>query len=101
MALLVYVDDIVLPSNDTHACSEFKNYLCTYFNINDLKRLKYFLDIEMARGLMGSFLVSTSMLLRLFMSVGFWALSPVTSPWKRVPTFPNISQEQTNIIMID
>ena len=48
MALLVYVDDIILVRNDSHACSVFKQYLDPYFSINDLRALKYFLDIEVA-----------------------------------------------------
>jgi len=48
MALLVYVDDIVLAGNDTHACRAFKNYLNTCFSIKDLGPLKYFLGIEVA-----------------------------------------------------
>ena len=49
MALLVYVDDIVLASNDHHACNEFKSYLHSCFSIKDLGPLKYFLGIEVAR----------------------------------------------------
>jgi len=50
MALLVYVDDIVLAGNDTHACSAFKAYLHDCFNIKDLRPLKYFLGIGVAHG---------------------------------------------------
>jgi len=42
MALLVYIDNIVLAENDTHACDEFKNYLHAYFTIKDLGPLKHF-----------------------------------------------------------
>ena len=51
MALLVYVDEIVLVSNDRHACDEFKSYLHSFFSINDLGTLKYFLGIEVAHWL--------------------------------------------------
>ena len=56
MALLIYVDDIVLAGNDTHACNEFKAYLHACFSIKDLGPLKYFLGIEIARGPKGLFL---------------------------------------------
>jgi len=56
MALLVYVDDIVLASNDPHLCDEFKSYLHSCFSIKDLGPLKYFLGIEVARGPKGLFL---------------------------------------------
>ena len=47
MALLVYVDDIVLAGNDPHACSAFKSYLHTCFSIKDLGSLKYFLGSKL------------------------------------------------------
>ena len=50
MAVLVYVDDIVLASNDTQAVKDFKSYLHTCFSIKDLGTLKYFLGVEVARG---------------------------------------------------
>jgi len=56
MALLIYVNDIVLAGNNTYACSEFKAYLHACFNIKDLGPLKYFLGIEVARGPKGLFL---------------------------------------------
>lgn len=40
MALLVYVDDIVLASNNAHASAMFKDYLNTCFSIKDLGPLK-------------------------------------------------------------
>ena len=56
MAVLVYVDDIILAGNDSHACAKFKAYLDACFSIKDLGSLKYFLGIEVARGPKGLFL---------------------------------------------
>jgi len=56
MVLLVYVDDIVLASNNAHALKVFKDYLNTCFSIEDLGPLKYFLGIEVAWGSEGVFL---------------------------------------------
>ena len=50
MAVLVYVDDIILAGNDSHACTKFKAYLDACFSIKDLGSLKYFLGIEVAQG---------------------------------------------------
>jgi len=36
MAILVYIDDIVVAGNDSYACNEFKNYLNTYLASNIL-----------------------------------------------------------------
>ena len=56
LALLVYVDDIILADNDSHACTEFKAYLNDCFRIKYLGFLKYFLRIEVARSPRGLFL---------------------------------------------
>nr|GMD06025.1 Retrovirus-related Pol polyprotein from transposon TNT 1-94 [Ipomoea batatas] len=49
IALLVYVDDIVVASSDFCQIQELKNHLHTTFGIKDLGSLKYFLDLEVAR----------------------------------------------------
>ena len=56
LAILVYVDDIILVGNDSRACREFKAYLNTCFHIKDLSPLKYFLCIEVAHVPHGLFL---------------------------------------------
>jgi len=56
IALLVYVDDIVLARNNSQACKDFKNYLHACFSIKDLGPLKHFLGIEVAWGPQGMFL---------------------------------------------
>ena len=55
MALLVYVDDLVLTGNDGELCAQFKDYLNICFCIKDLGSLKYFLGIEVARNTKGLF----------------------------------------------
>ena len=49
LTLSVYVDDIVLASNDSKASKTFKAYVNGCFNIKDLGPLKYFPNIEVAR----------------------------------------------------
>ena len=56
MALLVYVDDNILTSNNPKASYKFKTYLSRCFRIKDLTPLKYLLGLEMARGPQGLFL---------------------------------------------
>jgi len=55
MALLLYVNDIVLAGNDSHACHQFKDYLYASFSIQVLRPLRYFLRLEVAHGLKGLF----------------------------------------------
>lgn len=49
LALLIYVDDLVLTGNDPERCVAFKDYLHRCFKLKDLGPLKYFLGIEVAR----------------------------------------------------
>ena len=53
MALLLYLDDVVLVKNDSIANEELKDYLNSHtcFSIKDLGPLKYFPNIEIAHGL--------------------------------------------------
>jgi hypothetical protein len=53
MALLVYVDDIVLASNDQQSIHEFTVFLNTHFKLKDLGPLKFFLSLEIARSTAG------------------------------------------------
>ena len=53
LALLVYVDDIILARNDPRAYKEFEDDLSSCFRINDLEPLKYFLGFEVAIGQLG------------------------------------------------
>ncbi|GJY35324.1 ribonuclease H-like domain-containing protein [Tanacetum coccineum] len=46
IALLVYVDDIVIIGNDLAEIERFKVFLKSKFQIKDLEKLKYFLGIE-------------------------------------------------------
>jgi hypothetical protein len=48
IALLVYVDDIVIVSDNVAALSELTQFLNSVFSIKDLGPLKYFLGIEVA-----------------------------------------------------
>ncbi|KAF5451224.1 hypothetical protein F2P56_026344 [Juglans regia] len=49
IALLAYVDDIVVAPNYSQAVLDLKQFLDTKFKIKDLGSLKYFLGLEIAR----------------------------------------------------
>ena len=56
LALLIYVDDLILTDNGHKSCHTFKSYLQQCFKLKDLKALKYFLGIEAARSSQSLFL---------------------------------------------
>ena len=55
-ALLVYVDDIIVTGNDEREKHEVKQRLTTKFEIKELGKLKYFLNIEVTYSTQGIFI---------------------------------------------
>lgn len=53
IALLIYVDDVIIASNDLKEIDAVKKFLHESFTIKDLGELKYFLGIEVARSAKG------------------------------------------------
>lgn len=49
IALTVYIDDVILASNNMNAITEIKKYLHDCFSIKDLGKLKFILGIEIER----------------------------------------------------
>ncbi|KAL0554223.1 hypothetical protein IC582_008140 [Cucumis melo] len=47
--LLLYVDDMIITSNDPHAISDLQHYLGQHFEMKDLGSLNYFLGLEVSR----------------------------------------------------
>jgi len=80
MALLVYVDDIVLTGNDHQLCADFKAYLHKCFHIKDLGNLKYFLGIEVARSSQGLFLCQRKYALEIINECGLLGSKPAAFP---------------------
>ena len=80
MALLVYVDDIILTGNDPKLCIDFKSYLDPCFHIKDLGALKYFLGIEVARDTQGVFLCQRKYAMEIIDECGLLGSKPIDSP---------------------
>ena len=49
LAILVYVDDIIVASNDPKEVTKLEEFLNDKFKLKDLGDLKYFLGLEVAR----------------------------------------------------
>jgi hypothetical protein len=51
--LVVYVDDIVITSNDQEDIKDLKQHLFNHYHTKDLGRLRYILGIEVAQSQAG------------------------------------------------
>jgi len=80
MALLVYVDDVMLTGNNQAICSAFKAYLHSCFRIKDLGLLKYFLGIDVARSPQGLFLSQRKYTLEIIEECGLLGAKPADFP---------------------
>ncbi|WJZ95425.1 hypothetical protein VitviT2T_014198 [Vitis vinifera] len=60
IALIVYVDDMVVTGNDLEERKALQNYLSREFEMKDLGHLKYFLGIEVSRSSEGIFVLKKS-----------------------------------------
>lgn len=80
LALLVYVDDMVIAGNDTLQIQKVKSYLSTCFSIKDLGTLKYFLGLELARSPQGISLCQRKYTLDLLKETGMSGSKPAAFP---------------------
>ncbi|GJS85872.1 ribonuclease H-like domain-containing protein [Tanacetum coccineum] len=81
IALLVYVDDIVLTGNNINEINNVKKFLSSKFKIKDLGELKYFLGIEVLKTDKGGLCLSQrKYCLELLHDYGLLACKPVSTP---------------------
>ncbi|XP_042954514.1 uncharacterized mitochondrial protein AtMg00810-like [Carya illinoinensis] len=80
MALLVYLDNIVIASNDPSLVFALKSFLDSKFKLKDLGNLKYFLGLEVAGSSTGISLCQCKYALELLSDSGLLAIKPVQSP---------------------
>jgi hypothetical protein len=88
IALLVYVDDIVLASNDSKIIDEFVVFLNTRFKLKDLGPLKFFLGLEVARSSKGIALCQRKFTLDILNDAGHLAAKPAKFPMEHNVKFP-------------
>ena len=76
LALLIYVNDLVLIGKNPQRRAAFKTYLNKCFKLKDLGPLKYFLGIEVARASGGVFLCQQKHTLDILTETGMWCSKP-------------------------
>ena len=77
--LIVYVDDIIIIGDDKQGINNLKRYLQNSFRTKDLRKLRYFLDIEVARSKEGISL-SQRYVLDILEETGLLGSKPVETP---------------------
>ena len=79
MALLVYVDDIIIARNDQTTMDTLKFALSKQFKMKDLGPLMYFLDLEVARSIASiSSICQRKYALELLSNTGYLAYKPTS-----------------------
>lgn len=80
LVVLIYVNDIVVGNNDQQAITTFKSYLNAKFKSKDMRHLKYFLGLEVARSKKGIFLNQRHYTYQLLSEIDLLACKPSTCP---------------------
>ncbi|XP_019233996.1 PREDICTED: uncharacterized protein LOC109214526 [Nicotiana attenuata] len=80
VAVLVYVDDLLITGNNEQFIQETKDILDHKFKVKDLGELKYFLGIEVVRSNKGILLNQRKYVLQLISDLGLGATKPMATP---------------------
>ncbi|KAL1220954.1 Retrovirus-related Pol polyprotein from transposon RE2 [Cardamine amara subsp. amara] len=80
VAILVYVDDIIVTGDDVEGIKRTKGLLKASFDIKDLGELKYFLGIEVCKFADGLFLSQRKYTLDLLEETGKLGVKPAKTP---------------------
>ncbi|KAL2231261.1 UNVERIFIED_CONTAM: Retrovirus-related Pol polyprotein from transposon RE2 [Sesamum indicum] len=81
LALLVYVDDIVVTTPSLALIQSVKDYLHALFTIKDLGDARYFLGLEIARGSDGLYLAQTKYVRDIISDTGMSSAKSVSTPF--------------------
>ncbi|GKB83445.1 uncharacterized mitochondrial protein-like protein [Tanacetum coccineum] len=91
LAMLIYVDDILLAGNNGTLIHYFKQYLDSKFSIKVLGNLNYYLGIEFPRNRTGITMTQRKYALELLHTAGVLGIKQ-----SHIPTDPNIKLNDTD-----
>ncbi|KAK4382085.1 Retrovirus-related Pol polyprotein from transposon RE1 [Sesamum angolense] len=80
LALLVYVDDILLTGSSLEEIQAVKCYLHDLFTIKDIGEARYFLGLEIARNSKGSYVAQTKYILDIVKDTGLLEAKAASTP---------------------
>ena len=83
IALLIYVDDILIIGNDPVSIAAIKKFLHSQFHLKDLGDLKYFLGIEVFSSNNGIFISQHKYALEIIKAAGLLSATPIDTPMER------------------
>nr|GEU70853.1 ribonuclease H-like domain-containing protein [Tanacetum cinerariifolium] len=98
LALLIYVDDIIITGNNVSEIEKFKVFLKSKFMIKDLGKLKYFLGIEVIDTENGICLNQRKYVLYLLSEYGMFACKPVNTPLMSMLIISNEATKKDHIL---
>ena len=78
--LIVYVDDIVITSNDQDGIRKLRQHLFNHFQTKDFEKLKYFLRIEITQSNFGVVMSQRKYVLNILEETGMLDCKPVDTP---------------------
>lgn len=93
IVILVYVEDIMVASNNLQAITDFKEFLYDQFKLKDLGSLNYFLGFEVARTSKCISLYQRKYVLDLLAETSQLAAKPVKSPMEQNLKLSNYHRE--------
>lgn len=92
LALLIYVDDIIIASNNDLAVHRVKCLLNAQFKMKDLGPLRYFLGLEVARSAAGISICQQKYALKLLSETDYLGYKPFS-----IPMDPNLNFLKTMV----